>query len=333
VDGEFGINSTDEKVFIRINGTIKEIATGTSYNIGNSNLTISDSGDRALTLGGSLTSDSFTIMNAAETKSLLRVSGVGEIQGGDNTGVMASSFGKLVLLGSGNINAGYNTFSEVSSVGHANTYSSYGYFNSIGSGNSLSGQAGGSLFCLGSNNTVYGGSTGNLVAGRLNVVAGDMNTVIGFNNTTHYEKNNCVVIGSNLKIETAGDKKMTKLGWGSTATSLSQIDRSFELYMNGQSNSDFFVGGKTNVVLRNNTKVLEGTHYEIAATNCITTHNGTAPLVAIANAVVSYSDSGEPNFLLASGEVVKLKRQNLPVSPTRSEIATFLENLGLATLI
>lgn len=65
---------------------------------------------------------------------------------------------------------------------------------------------------------------------------------------------------------------------------------------------DFFISGKSNVVLRNNTALTAGTHYETAATNTVTIHNGTNPTAVIADAVqISAKDTtdGLPKSTLA----------------------------------
>ena len=69
VDGEIGFNSTDEKVFVRIGGSIKEILTDATPidNIGSSDLTIDSPGTRKLIMNGALSTDDFSIRNSSDT--------------------------------------------------------------------------------------------------------------------------------------------------------------------------------------------------------------------------------------------------------------------------
>jgi hypothetical protein len=90
---------------------------------------------------------------------------------------------------------------------------------------------------------------------------------------------------------------MTKIGWANSAGTLAQIDRSFEVYLNGQSGSDFHVTGKTNVVLKNNSVLVSGTNYEAAATNVLTIHNGVAPTTNITGAFQLYSSASSATIL------------------------------------
>lgn len=249
--------------------------------------------------------------NSANSANLGVILGDGTVNLGLSNHNYTSTVNRVAVVGQNNGQTTYSTSSYLSIFGHDNVVNSYGRTILAGHSNTVNQNSGGINITYGYNNTVAGGASGNFTFGNANNAAGDANILIGYNNQTQYEKTNCTVIGQNLKINGAGNLKMIKLGWGATTTTIAQIDRSFELYLNGTSNSDFHITGKTNVVLSNNTTIVAGTHYEAAATNAVTVHNGIAPTANITNAFVQYSadivaGNAAPHFRTENGDVVKV---------------------------
>jgi hypothetical protein len=175
-----------------------------------------------------------------------------------------------------------------------------------------------------------------VAVGGNTIVTGDGGVAIGKN--TQVAGNSGVAIGYGMR---ATGNRAVMLGAKYGGIADNNIDDSFMLHLNGTTGGNyqhFFVNGKTNVVLKTNTQLTAGTQFEAAATNCITTHNGTAPTVGIIDASVMYSadivaGNAAPHFRTENGSVIKLYKQDLPTNPTNAEIATFLSNLGLANLI
>lgn len=77
---------------------------------------------------------------------------------------------------------------------------------------------------------------------------------------------------------------------------------------------DFFISGKSNVVLRNNTALTAGTHYNTTAVNAYTVHIGTAPNGIIVDAFQMYTadwngaGTATPFFLNEENHTIKLFR-------------------------
>ena len=265
--------------------------------------------------GGALSTDlAFRVRNSADTANLGAIYGNGTVNLGDSNFNFQSTetSGRTAVIGSSNTGASYNTYSILSILGHNNNIIGYGHTSYVGINSSITQNSGGTVTGMGESNTLLGGTIGigmnNNIAGSAN---SNMNTGIGYNNAIQYEKTNTFLLGNNLRVSAAGAASMTKIGWANSAGTLAQIDRSFEVYLNGQSGSDFHVTGKTNVVLKNNSVLVSGTNYEAAATNVLTIHNGVAPITNIAGAFQLYSTASsagnaKPYFRTENGTVVWL---------------------------
>ena len=265
--------------------------------------------------GGALSTDlAFRVRNSADTANLGAIYGNGTVNLGDSNFNFQSTetSGRTAVIGSSNTGASYNTYSILSILGHNNNIIGYGHTSYVGINSSITQNSGGTVTGMGESNTLLGGTIGigmnNNIAGSAN---SNMNTGIGYNNAIQYEKTNTFLLGNNLRVSAAGAASMTKIGWANSAGTLAQIDRSFEVYLNGQSGSDFHVTGKTNVVLKNNSVLVSGTNYEAAATNTLTIHNGVAPITNIAGAFQLYSTASsagnaKPYFRTENGTTVWL---------------------------
>ena len=156
-----------------------------------------------------------------------------------------------------------------------------------------------------------------VAVGGNTTVTGDGGVAIGKN--TQVAGNSGVAIGYGMR---ATGNRAVMLGAKYGGTADNNIDDSFMLHLNGTSGGNyqhFFVNGKTNVVLKTNTQLTAGTQFEAAATNCITTHNGTAPTVGIIDASVMYSadivaGNAAPHFRTENGAVVKIYQQTTAVT-------------------
>lgn len=191
-------------------------------------------------------------------------------------------------------------------VGLGNTITSYGTSAILGNSNTVNLSSGGTAVVLGRNNSAVGGSLSVIVVGNSNVGAGSGLIMFGTNNSNMIEKEQSIIIGHRIKMPNAGQNfyqiKMGTAGNGAT----SDIARSFQLYMNNTDNSDFFMSGKTNVVLANQTFIASATHYDVKATNTLTIHNGVAPTTNITNAGQLYVEGGALKYRGAGGTVTTI---------------------------
>jgi hypothetical protein len=287
---------------------------------------------------GALSTDiAFRIRNSADTSNLGVVLGDGTINLGTSNTNYTSTFlaGRVANIGSGNAGT-YNTYAKLTSIGHDNLFTSYGFFINVGNSNNINANSGGRPVVIGEGNTLFGSSIvlghGSTIASTSTSLGGNIS--VGINNTIQYEKTKTYLFGSNLRVSLAGGASMVKIGAASSTGTLSQINRSFELYLNETSGSDFFLSGNSNLVLKNNTVITAGTHYETAATNTNTIHSGISPITNIADAFQQYSaditaGNAAPHFRTEAGNIVKLYTQ--PAVTSSQGIADTLTNLGFLT--
>ena len=290
--GNVGMIGTDGNGTINFNSTLASIGYG-NYVTPLARLDVKAQ--------GALSTDiAFRVRNSANTANLGAIYGNGTVNLGNSNFDFQSTetSGRTAVIGSSNTGASYNTYSILSILGHNNNIIGYGHTSYVGINSSINQNSGGTVTGMGESNTLVGGTIGigmnNNIAGSAN---GNMNTGIGYNNAIQYEKTNTFLLGNNLRVSAAGAASMTKIGWANSAGTLAQIDRSFEVYLNGQSGSDFHVTGKTNVVLKNNSVLVSGTNYEAAATNTLTIHNGVAPTTNITGAFQLYSSASSATIL------------------------------------
>jgi hypothetical protein len=131
-----------------------------------------------------------------------------------------------------------------------------------------------------------------------------------------------------------GQSDMIVLGGGTgTGVSAAQptITSSFSVYL-GNTQRSFFVNKNSNIVIRSLGALTPGTHFEAAATNTFTIHNGTAPVANIADAYTQYSadiiaGNAAPHFRTENGSIIKLYTHSAVT--TTQEIANALTTLGL----
>ena len=264
---------------------------------------------------GALSTDvAFRVRNSANTADLLNVAGNGAITGS-----------RINLYTDG-------ASQPRAELGASNVVSSYGISSILGNSNTINLQSGGRANVIGSSNTVSGGTLSVNVIGSGNSGAGSGLVMIGSNNSNHYEKANTVIIGSRIKMPSAGARPyQIKIGTGGNV-STSDIQGSFQLYLNNTDNSDLFLSNKTNLVLSNQTFIAGGTHFEVNATNTVTTHNGVAPTTNILNAFQQYSadivaGNAAPHFRTENGSIIKLYQQSAVTSS--QGLADVLTNVGL----
>jgi hypothetical protein len=204
-----------------------------------------------------------------------------------------------------------------------------GQFNiAIGLGPS-SGEGAGEAISTGSENVIVGvGAGASITTGGTNTnigryagaqnVTGASNTQVGYavDQGTGTNKSHITAIGMRLRSSHNGVIMLGSSGnTGVVAPSIADDAAQFHFRSTSQS---FFFNKNTNVVLRSNSALTSGTHFEAAATNTFTIHNGTAPVANIADAYAQYSaditaGNAAPHFRTENGNVIKIYRETTAV--------------------
>jgi hypothetical protein len=108
---------------------------------------------------------------------------------------------------------------------------------------------------------------------------------------------------------------------------INSIADSFQVGFNAL--QSFFINTNSNLVLKTQTSLTSGTHFEAAATNTFTIHNGTAPVANIADATAFYSadivaGNAAPHFRTENGNIIKIYRETTGIAA-----AAFVSNTSL----
>jgi nitrogen fixation protein len=206
---------------------------------------------------------------------------------------------------SSNIGIGNNVFYAITSgsrnvsIGGSSSNASSRYLTTA-SDCVFIGDSAGNNVTTGGTNTCIGS-----LAGTQNAT-GSSNTQIGFSvdQGTGANKSHITAIGMRLRSSHNGVIMLGSSGnTGTVAPSI--VDDAAQFHFRSDLQSLFF-NKNTNVVLRSNTSLTSGTHFEAAATNCLTIHNGTAPTATIANAGVLYVEAGALKFRGGSGTITTI---------------------------
>ncbi len=234
---------------------------------------------------GALSSDiAFRITNNTSTSDLFKVAGNGDVNFNDISGNnlltlkasgafalglisnIANAGATDVLIGYGS-SFGNNTTTNRVAIGPSASSSAY-YSVSVGYGASVSGDGG-------------------IAVGTFSQASGQGSHSFGINMRSSGTAS--IMIGSNYNFaqtNNISNSFMLQLGLAGSAGNF----------------QDFFISGKSNVVLRNNTALTAATHYDTTATNTYTIHNGTQTSGVIADAIQIYAKDtteGTPKSALA----------------------------------
>ena len=253
-----------------------------SSNLGNSDLT-SSANARVFNLNGNTTSNYLAFKNVADVE-ILRMDGAGSFKfknGGNSPILTANSSG--VAIGEGTVTTNSNPY-DVVLGGYANipTYHASGAKIVIGGSANVSGQ--------------YG-----CAFGQAAVTSGTLGMAFGY--SAGASNDGALAIGNWAR---ATGYRSLQLSTSDSGTNTNNIADSFQVSTGqtvGGRYQNFFVNGKTNIVMKNNSELTAGTHFEAAATNCMTIHNGTAPTATITGAGILYVESGELKFRGSSGTI------------------------------
>lgn len=161
-----------------------------------------------------------------------------------------------------------------------------------------------------------------IAAGYRATASGDYSIAIGVSPTTASGEDS-IAIGDNAL---ASANRAIAFGRAVSATAANAyvigagVDGSSKLINNqtlslivgfNSANPTVLLNKNGNLVVRSDSAITSGTHYEAAATNAVTVHNGTAPVANIVDAFAMYSSDAAagnacPTFRTENGTVIKL---------------------------
>lgn len=243
--------------------------------------------------GADATDLAVRVRNSANTQNLF-------VHNGDGSFAYKNSSGGLIFQTK--VVAGpANAFA----LGDGISLTNIGYTDTTIGASASMGATGTGRIAIGFTANVADSSTGfyGIAIGQSATVLADGGLGVGFGTNLTGAAQGSVAVGMNMK-SSAISNVMFGTNYGFAQTN--NIANSFMLQLGNAGSAsnfqDFFISGKTNAVLRNNTVLTAGTHYETAATNTVTIHNGTNPTAVIADAIqISAKDTteGTPKSALA----------------------------------
>lgn len=232
--------------------------------------------------GALSTSIAFRVRNSIDSQNLMSIAGDGRISIGLNAQILGTTDAfKNVVIGGGAkdiptagvtenaVALGYNAVSNNSGT-------------AIGANSSITGVEGtaiGAFAIAGLNSTAIGKSA------RADGTSGYQSLAIGY--------------GARASALLSG---IIAVGQASYTNALGQT-LAFCVDPSGPNSQTMLLTNKANLVFRNSTQLTSGTHWNVAATNTITIHNGTIPDTTIANAGQLYVEGGALKFRGGSGTI------------------------------
>jgi hypothetical protein len=303
----------DTRVFFQAGGVLQQSARFTFDNTTATNILQLGSGAnlgvslRTIAPGATVGDIAFRVRNSADTGNLAYINGVGDVALSSAT-ITAGTGGNGTAIAIGEAaatNTGFTTYP----IAIGRNSASNGNSIAIGNGASTgTGQSTASSLVIGLSSTSPSGVSNNVIIGNSNTAVngtGD-NVLIGNNlNFGGNGKNEFgIAIGRFFAATAFASTGAYAIGSGLSAVSpaLLNIEDSFSVYFRNAQRS-FFVNKNTNIVMRSVSALTAGTHYETAATNTITIHNGTAPVTTIANAGQLYVEAGALRYRDGNGTI------------------------------
>ena len=177
-------------------------------------------------------------------------------------------------------------------LGDGISLTNIGYTDSTIGASASMGSVGTGRIAIGFTANVADSSTGfyGIAIGQSANTLADGGLGVGFGTSITGAGQGSVVLGMNMRSSAISN---VMLGTNYSFAQTNNIANSFMLQLglatSASNFQDFFISGKSNVVLRNNTTLTAGTHYDTTAVNAYTVHNGTAPSGAIVDAFQMYS--------------------------------------------
>lgn len=317
---------------------------------------------------GALSTDiAFRVRNSADTANLVSVQGnnvtvfgsgtadaddilIRGIQGTTNYFKVSSQGGVAIGSGSSISTAGVNnTAIAIGTLSSARAYFTIGGGVAIGQ-SAYADACSVAIGTLAKAGLTAGGTNKSIAIGynsQSNANGGDRGIAIGSDSSGGFGNFDVTSIGTSVAMGSFTSARNTFIGQyitgassqtdmivlgGGTATGASAaqptITSSFSVYL-GATERSFFVNKNSNIVIRSLGALTSGTHFEAAATNTFTIHNGTAPVANIADAYAQYSaditaGNAAPHFRTENGNIIKIYRETTAVTA-----AAFVSNTSL----
>tara|TARA_R110000868_G_scaffold89983_1_gene250114 strand:- start:167 stop:1300 length:1134 start_codon:yes stop_codon:yes gene_type:complete len=327
-------SGTNGRVFFQAGGVVQQDATlfwdNTNKRLG-VGATPSSSVRLDVRSQGALTTDiAFRVRNSADTKNLVNITGLGDVYLGDGVTVSNQGSEPLIAIGKGTtVNGIFNS----SPIAIGNTTTAIGNSIAIGKGSSAGTSGVDNNIAIGYN-AVASGGTGGISAGM--AIGTNVNSssfasggiAVGISLTTTSQALANIVFGRYINSVNGFINQAFAFGSGVSDASRASLDvgDSFSIYIN-QNTRALFLNQKSNLVFRNGQSLTSGTHFEAAATNTFTIHNGTAPITNLVDAFQQYSadvvaGNAAPHFRTENGAVVKVYQETTAVGA--STLATGL---------
>jgi hypothetical protein len=318
-------SGTDGRVFFQAGGVVQQ-DSNLFWDNTNKRLGIGATPNSSTLLDlraqGALTTDiAFRVRNSSNTKNLANITGLGDVYLGDGVTVTNQGTEPLIAIGKGTtVNGQYNS----NPIAIGNTTTAIGNSIAIGKGSSAGGVGTDKNIAIGFNALAPGGAGGvNAgIAMGANVsssayTAGGI--AVGISLTTTSQARANIVFGRYINSVQGFINEAFAFGSGVSDASRASLDvgDSFSIYIN-QNTRALFLNQKSNLVFRNGQSLTSGTHFEAAATNTFTIHNGTAPITNIADAFQQYSadivaGNAAPHFRTENGAIVKVYQETTGV--------------------
>jgi hypothetical protein len=258
---------------------------------------------------GALSTDiAFRVRNSADSANLTTIDGLGKLTlqyNGNSTiinisgtttgsstnrvaiGGNASDFNSVAVgisstAGDGGVAVGFSATGNGDGVGIGRSASSTGVGVAIGRSSSASG-----VPAIAIGHTSNASANRSLAIGNNTIASADPSIAIG--HRTRATAIRAIALG------TSNDN---------STQFINSIADSFQVGFNAL--QSFFVNTNSNLVLKTQTSLTSGTHFEAAATNTFTIHNGIAPTTNIAGAGQLYVEGGALKYRGSSGTVTVL---------------------------
>jgi hypothetical protein len=206
-----------------------------------------------------------------------------------------------------NIGIGNRALLSINS-GNSNVAIGTGGGNLEGAGESISTASDCVIIGAGAGASITTGGTNTNIgryAGSQNVT-GASNTQVGYAVSQASGQNKSFNVGIGMRLRTSHNGTVMIGSSGAESSVADSINDDAAQFHFRSTSQSFFFNKNTNVVLKSNSALTSGTHFEAAATNTFTIHNGVAPTTNIAGAGQLYVEGGALKYRGSSGTVTVL---------------------------
>jgi hypothetical protein len=280
-------SGTIGRVFFQATGDVVQQSANLFWDNTNGRLNLGAVASNTATLdikapGALSTSIAFRVRNSIDSQNLMSIAGDGRVAIGLNAQILGTTDAfKNVVIGGG--------AKDIPTAGVTENAVAFGY-------NAVSNNGG---TAIGANTSITG----------IQGVAIGASAIAGLG---------CTAIGHSARADGTSGYQSLAIGYGARASALLSgiIAVGQSSYTNalgqtlafcvdpsGANSQTMLLTNKANLVFRNSTQLTSGTHWNVAATNTLTIHNGVIPDTTIANAGQLYVEGGALKFRGGSGTI------------------------------